>query len=235
MTVTLSASEVDQRFQSKKATARLQACFEVVHIHLRHDKSISHGHDGGVAFSVMLNEFRIGAGGNSCRPHAHTASELIEMRDERGQQVEFPGVLPRMDQSLALRAIQRHRRRGRADADGVEEKLSHEAPRLYHGATYCNIGPILEHGILPGRVTDSGRSDIFFSAALSLVTIKGAMVEGYFRDFGNRVDVGSSDNDNPTTLETWKFDSEIVAVVGGHTQNSICRGCKFPASDSHAI
>lgn len=41
---------------------------------LSHDKRISHGNDGGVAISVILNEFRMGAGGESCIPHVREGS-----------------------------------------------------------------------------------------------------------------------------------------------------------------
>lgn len=36
---------------------------------LRHDKSITHRSDGHVVISVILHEMRIGAGGDSGRPH----------------------------------------------------------------------------------------------------------------------------------------------------------------------
>lgn len=41
----------------------------------------------------------------------------------------------------------------------------YDSPRLYHGARFCNIANSQE-GLLPGKRTDSGRSNIFFSAAM---------------------------------------------------------------------
>lgn len=66
----------------------------------RHDKSISHGHDGGVAIPVILNEMRIGAGGDSGRTHVHGDIELIEMLEKAFYLDD--------DVPLAMRAIQGH-------------------------------------------------------------------------------------------------------------------------------
>lgn len=46
---------------------------------LRHDTSISHGSDGGDAMSVILNEIRIGAEGDSGRRHVRDGFRLIDM------------------------------------------------------------------------------------------------------------------------------------------------------------
>lgn len=56
----------------------------------------------------MLNEVRVGVGGDSCRPYVHKASELIEMF-HKGCNKVWPQVsCLGGDQPFALRAAQGH-------------------------------------------------------------------------------------------------------------------------------
>lgn len=55
--------------------------------------SIPHCNDGGVAISVMMNEMRMHAGGDSRRPYVHTPTELIEMLYRGNKQLRFPAFL----------------------------------------------------------------------------------------------------------------------------------------------
>lgn len=98
----------------------------------------------------------------------------------------------------------------------------------------CNSGSVLEHGSLPGRATDSDRSGILSSAAVTPVAIKMYRGQRRLGDFRNDVDPDGNDNDNPTTLESYKFDSEVI-VVDVDTKIAICSGFKFCISDSRAI
>lgn len=107
-----------------------------------------------------------------------------------------------------------------------------EAPRLYHGTKHYNVGSAFEHGRLPDRATDSGRSALFFSAAVTPLPIRGNWAQGDFHDFRGDIGPGGSHNDNPTTLESYKFDSWDAVVVDA--QKATCRGCQFYISDTHA-
>lgn len=120
--------------------------------------------------SVILNEVCIGAGGDSYRPHVHTANELTELRHKRSNTWTFQAFDLDRGQPLALRAIPVIE----AEPTLMEwRRISpHKAPRFCRDTTYCNLGPMLEHGLSPGSAIDSGRSGIFFSAALTPVTTK---------------------------------------------------------------
>lgn len=89
----------------------------------------------------------------------------------------------------------------------------------------------------PGRATDFGRSNIFFSAAPTPVAINRYRADGDLHDFRVDADPDDSDNDKPTTLDTNKLDGEVVAVfvVVVDTQIWMCSGCKFLTSSSHAV
>lgn len=95
----------------------------------------------------------------------------------------------------------------------MEEISSHEAPRLDHSTEHCDIGPILEHGILQGRATDFVRNHMFFSAALTPVTIKRYGAEGDFRNFPDYVDLGESDTEKPTIIDLFTFDIDFAVVA----------------------
>lgn len=56
---------------------------------LRHDKSNSHGNDGGVAISVILDGMRLGAGGDARRPYLHTGIELFEILRKGSNKLRF--------------------------------------------------------------------------------------------------------------------------------------------------
>lgn len=68
---------------------------------------MSHGSDGGVAISVILNEMRIGAGGDPGRPHVHNEIE-IKVLKEGSNKVRFQAFYLDEDVPRALRAIRRH-------------------------------------------------------------------------------------------------------------------------------
>lgn len=74
----------------------------------------------------------------------------------------------RDDAPLALRVMQGHSFIEATPALMERGKITEsEAPRVCHGTRFCNVNSILKHGILPGKATESGRSDMFFSAVLT--------------------------------------------------------------------
>lgn len=99
----------------------------------------------------------------------------------------------------------------------------HAVVGFYHSMQYFNIGPALVHSDSPSKTTDSGRNDIFLSAALTLVATNRYMAEGDFCEFRKDVDPDDRDHDNPRILEVHKFDSEVVVV---ETQVVCSGGCK---------
>lgn len=62
---------------AKKPDGTFKSVSKLCSHFLRHDKTISHGNDEGVAVSVLLTEMRVGAGGDSGRPHVRDGEELI--------------------------------------------------------------------------------------------------------------------------------------------------------------
>lgn len=129
-------------------------------------------------------------------------------------------------QTLALRAIHGH-----CVIEAVPMIIEWRRNSPY--TKYCNLGSIVEHGMLSRRAIDPGRSDIFFSAAVTPVTINRYRADGDFHDFWCDVDPDNSDHDNPTTRESDKLDSELVVVKD--TQIAMCSGCKLFIIDSRAI
>lgn len=127
---------VPSRRLGEKARAPQHSVSELFSYLMRHD---THGNDCGVVISMILNEMRIGDGGDSCRPHVRDALELIDMLKMGSNKLRF-------------------------HASYVEDNAhSHSAVgalRMYHGTCFCNIDSILKHGSLPGKATESGRSDM---------------------------------------------------------------------------
>lgn len=102
-----------------------------------------------------------------------------------------------------------------------------DAPKLYHGTQFCNASFILENGLLPGKATSSGRSDIFFSAILTTSAKRMAWSNNYY-------DTGYDSYDYvKTTLGGYRFDSEVAVVVD--TMVAIMGACEFYMSESTAI
>lgn len=109
-----------------------------------------------------------------------------------------------------------------------------EAPRLYHSTRFCNIGPILKHGNLPGKATYSGRSDIFLSAVLTTGFTRKPWAEGDLREvWGHHDDSYESGDPINTSREGYKFDSGAAVVVDA--QVATMEGCQFFISGSNAI
>lgn len=195
---------------------------------LRHDKSVSHGDDAG------LNEMRVGAGGGSCRPHVRHETELIHMIQKREQLATLSSFLLD-DVPRAFRATQGHSViEARPELMTWKKNTARGAPKLYHGTRFCNVNSILKHGLLPGKATNSGRSDIFFRAILTTSTkrrAEGDLRGAWMTSYGNT----DYDNDDyvKMSLKGYHFDSEAAVVVD--TQVAIMEGCEFFISESHAI
>lgn len=127
---------------------------------MRHD-SIPHGSGGRVAISVILTEVRFGVGGDSGTPHVRDGIELIDVLKMGSNNMGFQAFYFDDDAPLALRAIRGHKV-VEAKSTLMEWRkvtAASETPRLYHGARFCNINSTLDHGMLPGKATGSGRSD----------------------------------------------------------------------------
>lgn len=75
---------------------------------LRHDKSISHGNDCGVAVSVVLHEMRNVAGGNSGRQYPSSGNNPIELLVWGSNKLRLQVFFVNGDGPLALRAIPGH-------------------------------------------------------------------------------------------------------------------------------
>lgn len=70
---------------------------------------MSHGHDGGVAISVVLNEaleVREETPAGPMCTHTHTPNERAEMPQNGSNKLRFQAFYLDVDQPLALRAIQ---------------------------------------------------------------------------------------------------------------------------------
>lgn len=59
---------------------------------LRQDREVSRGNGGGVPISVLLDEVRKGAGGDSRGPFACTPTRVIELLTEGSDKPTFQGV-----------------------------------------------------------------------------------------------------------------------------------------------
>lgn len=165
-------------------------CLDVVHL-LRHDRSTSPGHDGGVAIAVLLNEVRL--------------AELSTKESDK----------PRLQVFLADPC---QRRFGEVQGHSVIEaeprlKIWRRAavamaPRLYHGTRSRHTTYILQKYVGLGCMSGPRRTHTISSARLSSQPPR---YGGGGDSCGSAGPYDSEDN-NYRTLTPQQFDSEDVVV-----------------------
>lgn len=132
--------DIGEFVKLQKAVARLQVGVEVaLALAAPRQKHISRASRRDCYFGAP-ERIRIGAGGDSGRPHVHDGAELLDMLKKRSHKLR---CVP-----LALRAIHGHTViETKPTLVAWRKTKAREAPRVYHGTRFCNISSILAHGI----------------------------------------------------------------------------------------
>lgn len=137
---------------------------------LRHCRLVSHGDDGGVGITIIINQSRKRSRDDFISQSTDSPSRFVKQLEHGSDKPRFQVFYVDNGCAMALRAIQGHpvidicpdvmQRNTLGDAD---------APKSPHRTTFCSASLILERGLLPGVASGcgSGRGDLFSSALLS--------------------------------------------------------------------